>query len=178
VAGSDRCQDTPYIIYHKNGIDTVRVDQTGYGSFWNIIGNFTFSGTPSDIIKITDGGTTDGYICADAVRIVPYDNVTGIHSSIIHSTDGYGLMQNHPNPFSQETEINYQLPKASDVNLSVFDLQGRQIKTLVHQKQDAGHYAVTWNGTDGGGDRVASGVYFIQMEAKGYRAVIEMLYTK
>ncbi|MDX1702161.1 MAG: phosphodiester glycosidase family protein, partial [Melioribacteraceae bacterium] len=68
VEGEDRCTDTPYIISHKNGTDTVLVDQSYNGSFWNIIGNYTFTGTNTDVVKITDGGTS-GYISADAISI-------------------------------------------------------------------------------------------------------------
>jgi len=56
VEGKDRSIDTPFIISHKNGTDTVLVDQTYNGSFWNIIGNYTFTGTNLDFVKITDGG--------------------------------------------------------------------------------------------------------------------------
>ncbi len=175
VAAPDRSSDAPIIIYHKNGIDTIRVDQTGFGSFWNIIGNYTFTGTSSDIIRITDGGTTGGYTCADAIKIATYDDITGIPRPLATSIEGFGLMQNYPNPFSQETEINYQLPKVSDVHIVIIDMQGRQIRTLVNQKQSAGNFTVKWNGKNSSGAHVASGVYFIQMEADDFRAVNEMV---
>jgi hypothetical protein len=178
VAGPDRSEDAPYIIYHKNGIDTVRVDQTINGSFWNIIGNYTFTGTASDMIKITDGGTTGGNICADAIRIVSDDETTGIPTPALPSADAFKLMQNYPNPFNQETQISYQLFSMSDVKINVFNMKGQKTKMLVHEIQSAGWHTVTWDGTDAKGDRVSSGIYFLQMETDGNKAVKQMLLTR
>jgi len=178
VAAADRCEDTPYIIYHKNGTDTVRVDQTGYGSFWNILGNYTFSGTSSDLVKITDGGTTGGMICADAIRIVSYEDVTGMSGPNVRPMADFTLTQNYPNPFSQETEVSYRLSATTDVNIVVIDLQGKQIRTLVSQKQNAGDFSVTWDGRDMMGEQVSGGVYFIRMEAGGFRDVKQMVLTR
>ena len=178
VADADRSEDAPYIIYHKNGTDTVRVDQTINGSFWNIIGNYTFTGTASDIIKITDGGTTGGTICADAIRIVSYDNATGFPSPISHSAGAIKLLQNYPNPFNQETQIKYQLPSTSEVKIIVFNVKGQKIKTIIAEKQGAGWHIVTWDGKDLNGDQVSSGIYFVQVEADGFKAVKQMMLTR
>jgi hypothetical protein len=178
VADPDRSEDTPYIIYHKNGTDTVRVDQTINGSFWNIIGNYTFTGTASDIIKITDGGTTGGTICADAIRIISYDKATGIHRPTIQSERGFKLLQNYPNPFNQETQIKYQLPSQCDVKINVFNIKGQKIKTLITEKQSAGWHIVTWDGKDLNGDQLSSGIYIVQVEANGLKSVKQMMLTR
>ncbi len=178
MADADRSEDAPYIIYHKNGTDTVRVDQTINGSFWNIIGNYTFTGTASDIIKITDGGTTGGTICADAIRIVSYDNATGFPSPISHSAGAINLLQNYPNPFNQETQIKYQLPSTSEVKIIVFNVKGQKIKTLIREKQSAGWHTVTWDGKDLNGDQLSSGIYIVQVEANGLKSVKQMMLTR
>jgi len=175
VAGPDRSEDAPYIIYHKDGTDTVRVNQTINGSFWNMIGTYTFTGTASDIIKITDGGTTGGIICADAIRIVSAEKTTGIFSPNLPSEDGFKLEQNYPNPFNLETNISYQLPSTSDVKITVFNIKGQKIKTLISEKQSAGWHTVIWDGTNLNGDLESNGTYIVQVEANGRKAVMQMM---
>ena len=74
----------------------------------------------------------------------------------------YSLSQNYPNPFNPATIINYQLPKASKVLLKIYDLTGREIKTLVNEEQPAGNYKVNFDAS-----RLASGVYFYRITATG-----------
>jgi len=89
----------------------------------------------------------------------------------------YKLSQNYPNPFNPNTKINYELPKEGKVKLVIYDILGREIKTLVNNEfKQAGRYTVEFNGT-----QYASGVYFyrIQVEdGKGYTAVKKMVLVK
>ncbi len=87
----------------------------------------------------------------------------------------FQLLQNVPNPFNPETEIAYRLPVASAVSLVVYDLLGRNIRTLVHQQQPAGRYRVRWDGRDASGRPVASGVYLYQLRAGDYSETRKML---
>lgn len=73
----------------------------------------------------------------------------------------YNLSQNYPNPFNPTTKINYELPKDSKVNLTVFDILGREILTLVNHDQKAGYYTVTADSKN-----LASGTYFYRLIAK------------
>jgi uncharacterized delta-60 repeat protein len=77
----------------------------------------------------------------------------------------YELAQNHPNPFNPTTLIHYGLPRASEVKLVIFDVQGRAVRTLVNQSQQAGRYAITWDGRNERGEQVGSGVYLYQLRA-------------
>jgi hypothetical protein len=89
----------------------------------------------------------------------------------------YNLSQNYPNPFNPNTKINYELPKDGKVKLVIYDILGRQIKSLVNNEfKTAGRYTVEFNGS-----QFASGVYFyrIQVEGgKGYTAVKKMVLVK
>ena len=73
------------------------------------------------------------------------------------------LAQNYPNPFNPSTTIKYELPKASHVSLTVYDVLGRQVSVLVNEKRDAGSYEVKFNGSN-----LASGVYFYRLQAGSY----------
>jgi hypothetical protein len=75
------------------------------------------------------------------------------------------LSQNSPNPFGAGTRIAFSLSSTADVKLSVFDVRGREVARLADERFEAGRHAVTWNGTDSGGRRVASGVYWCLLES-------------
>ena len=74
------------------------------------------------------------------------------------------LSQNYPNPFNPETKISYKLPENGFVSLTIHDLLGRKIKTLVSDYQQAGQYSVTWNGKDETGNSLASGIYLYTLK--------------
>jgi hypothetical protein len=84
------------------------------------------------------------------------------------------LLQNYPNPFNSKTTIQYQLPKTSIVNLSIYSLNGQLISTLVHKKQTAGYYKVVWDASD-----FASGVYIYSLETEtGFNQSQKLLLIK
>ena len=72
----------------------------------------------------------------------------------------FRLYQNFPNPFNPSTKIRYDLPVQRYVNLSIYNLLGQKVKTLVDEVQEAGRYSVFWDGTNEQGERMPSGVYF------------------
>lgn len=87
------------------------------------------------------------------------------------------LNQNYPNPFNPSTIIKYQLPTASKINISIYDINGRRVENLVEEVQKAGYYSIEWNAAN-----YASGVYFCKMVASGesgnYKSVKKMLLVK
>jgi len=87
----------------------------------------------------------------------------------------FALFQNYPNPFNPATEISYQLPEKSEVELTIFNLQGQKIRTLFSGQQSAGTHRVKWNGVDENGNAVASGVYLCQMRAGKFVKARKML---
>jgi len=76
------------------------------------------------------------------------------------------LMQNYPNPFNPSTQIRYQLPESGQVTLRIFDLLGREIRTLLQGRQSAGSHRIRWNGFNDRGKRVTSGLYFYRLTVK------------
>ena len=87
--------------------------------------------------------------------------------------DAYELKQNYPNPFNPVTTIAYQLPESSMVRLSVYNITGQLIKTLVNEYKNAGNYRVTWNAAD-----VESGLYLFRIQAGKFIDVKKCLVVK
>ena len=85
----------------------------------------------------------------------------------------FAIEQNFPNPFNPTTKIKYQIHTASHVILKIFDILGKEIKTLVSEEKQAGYYNVEFDGS-----RLSSGVYFCRLITKDFSKTIKMLLTK
>ena len=85
----------------------------------------------------------------------------------------YALKQNYPNPFNTNTIIEYSIPEVSHVTLKVFDLQGREVATLVEEDHPPGTYRVMLDKRD-----LSSGIYFSYLKAGKFSQSRKMLYVK
>ncbi|MDI6839473.1 MAG: T9SS type A sorting domain-containing protein, partial [bacterium] len=72
------------------------------------------------------------------------------------------LLQSYPNPLTQFTVINYQLPVKSKVLLRVYNISGQLIRVLVNETKEAGYYSISWNSKG-----ISAGIYFLKLEAGG-----------
>jgi hypothetical protein len=90
----------------------------------------------------------------------------------------FSLAQNYPNPFNPETRIEFSIPGNSEVTLSVFDLNGRLVNTLVSSALPAGKHSAVWNGRSSTGRTVAAGLYFYQLRAGNSVESKKMLFLK
>jgi len=105
-------------------------------------------------------------------------NVT-IENTVVSSIPlKYNLSQNYPNPFNPSTTIRYEIPKISYVTITVFNLLGEKIRTLVDTEKQAGRYSVLWNGENEAGRKVPSGLYFYQLQSGEFSWTHKMLLTK
>jgi len=77
----------------------------------------------------------------------------------------YSLNQNYPNPFNPETSIEYGLPIAGKVTISIYDINGKLVRNLINEWQSAGNHSSEWDGRDNNGAKVSSGVYFYHFKA-------------
>ncbi len=100
----------------------------------------------------------------------PLTSVNPISSEIPKQ---FKLEQNYPNPFNPSTIINYQLSIISFVTLKVFDLQGKEVQTLVNKKQSAGSYSAEFNGAN-----FSSGIYFYTIQTENYKETKKMMLIK
>ncbi|NQV18864.1 MAG: T9SS type A sorting domain-containing protein, partial [Armatimonadetes bacterium] len=85
----------------------------------------------------------------------------------------YSLSQNYPNPFNPVTTIQYSLPQRSDVQITIYDLLGKEVITLISETQDAGYKSIQWNASN-----VPSGMYFYQIKAGTYVQTKKMVLLK
>ncbi|MCX6834049.1 MAG: T9SS type A sorting domain-containing protein, partial [candidate division Zixibacteria bacterium] len=90
----------------------------------------------------------------------------------------YELMPNYPNPFNPETTIGFTLPASSQVELTIYNVIGQQVVTLINDEYPAGVHQVIWNGMDGEGRAVASGVYLYRLTAAGNVMTRKMMLLK
>ncbi|MBD3401489.1 T9SS type A sorting domain-containing protein [candidate division GN15 bacterium] len=90
----------------------------------------------------------------------------------------FALGQNYPNPFNPSTTIEFALPEAADVRITVYNVTGREVTTLVESSMPAGYHQVVWDGRDESGRGVASGVYLYRIEAGGFSDSRKMLLLK
>jgi hypothetical protein len=111
---------------------------------------------------------------AAAVRQFYYTgNISGIGHPVSSHPASFRLEQNYPNPFNPNTIINYELPITNDVELSIYNVLGQKVVTLVSEKQKAGYHQVEWDAS-----RFATGVYFYILRAGDYRDVKKMVLLK
>lgn len=88
------------------------------------------------------------------------------------------LGQNYPNPFNPETVISYSVPSQCHVTLTVFNLLGQRVATLVNEEKAAGDYEITWDAIGQDGSRLASGVYFYALQTNDERESRKMMLVK
>lgn len=96
-------------------------------------------------LKITE---TPGVTSVDAKNEIPEE---------------FLLFQNYPNPFNPRTEIRYKLERRGLVQLKIINVRGREVKSFRKSHEQSGQYSITWNGRDGHGQLVPSGLYFYQL---------------
>jgi hypothetical protein len=86
----------------------------------------------------------------------------------------FRLSQNTPNPFSNTTTVEYQLPVSTHLELKVYDASGSLVRTLASQNEEPGLHSAVWNGRDAQGRAVPSGIYFCELKASGFTAATRM----
>jgi len=131
-------------------------------------------------------GTPSGFAIKDispaGEMMEAYIEVPGTATSVEHdmlisdpAPADFQLSQNFPNPFNPTTTISFQLNNDSRVTLKVFNTLGQEITTLLNRQLTTGNHEVHWDGTDGNGHHVASGIYFYQIQAGDRKAVKKMM---
>jgi beta-glucanase (GH16 family) len=169
-------------------VGTVNIGfSTNGGTFWLSVQNGVDAGfgvyrwkVPKVIsanckLIIMDKDNTSLFDTSKAVFSVGTINSVGNNSE---TSKSFSLGQNYPNPFNPLTIINYQVPGSDLVNISVYNLLGKTISTLVNEVKTPGEYRTVWNGKDINGNDVPSGIYFYSIRAGNLVQVKKMVLLK
>lgn len=92
--------------------------------------------------------------------------------------DTFSLNQNYPNPFNPTTQITYVLPEESSVSVIVYDLMGKEVKSLINKIQPKGNYSLKWDATDELGERISAGMYIYTIRAGQFTSTKKMVLLK
>jgi photosystem II stability/assembly factor-like uncharacterized protein len=184
--------DGTSMIRTSNGGETWEYTYIGYWgepravSFRTATEGYSPLGFAGTIMKTTDAGRTwtefhtpettamydvrlldslTGYMVGEKGTILKYsDGPVYVGEDVPAGAPGFVyLHQNYPNPFNPSTTIRFRVPKPSKVTLTIYDLVGHEVTTLVHRQQNAGEFEAVWNGADRRGSQVAAGVYLAQL---------------
>jgi hypothetical protein len=105
-------------------------------------------------------------------------SVTSVHEQEGSVPKVFALFQNYPNPFNPVTQIRFSIPKRAKVEISVYNILGQKVTTLLNQELEAGNYTATWNGKDDKGYDVSSGIYFYKLNSSEFSATKKMLLVR
>jgi len=116
--------------------------------------------------------TNDG---SNSVTILKNDLATSVEDKIISVPKNFTLHQNYPNPFNPSTTIEYNLPKASNVVVKIYNITGKEIRTPIREYQRAGVQTVVWDGKNDKGKAVATGVYLYEIRVDDFSRTKKMI---
>ncbi len=154
---------TNYFVATSTGVYSA-TSLSGSSTVWAQEGSTTIGNV---VVDMLDYRTSDGLVVAATHGNGVYSTniVTSVSLTDPIVPSEFNLAQNYPNPFNPSTTIRYALPTETSVELKVFDLQGREVATLVEGKQAPGTYTFQWKGKDDHGMNVSSGTYFYRLVA-------------
>jgi hypothetical protein len=98
-----------------------------------------------------------------------------LNTKSLNSPKDFRLYQSYPNPFNSGTTIGYSLPRTEIVTLTIYNITGQLVRTIVNERQAAGHYSVYWDGTDKSDILVANGIYVYVIRTSGFTATQKMI---
>jgi len=90
----------------------------------------------------------------------------------------FALHQNYPNPFNPVTEIQFDVPQESQVQLTIYNIMGQEVTTLNNRMLQAGFHSIRWDGTNGLGEQVSTGVYFYRLSSPAFTSTKKMIMVK
>ena len=155
----------------------MREFENGY-AVYNPMGNGQVTVEFSDnYISVATGVSAKAHNVADQDGDIFLHDVNAVFSPQ-HIPIDFSLSQNYPNPFNSVTNIRFSIPDAGNVKLSVYNMLGEKVKTLMDVYRTAGLYNVEWDGTNSAGQDMVSGVYFYKLQMGSNVQVKKMLFMK
>ena len=121
---------------------------------------------------------TGNYIWSTSMRYLGFDISNALSVDDISVPMEFALHQNYPNPFNPTTSIKFDLPNAGNVKLVIYDMMGREVRTLLNNNINAGFQSVKWDATNDFGKPVSAGVYIYQIQADDFIQSKKMILLK
>ena len=135
---------------------------------------YSFSG---DILDISGLSIGDIFVSGPRGEIADVSSRT-VSASVKLVPGVFALHQNYPNPFNPKTDIRFDLPEASVVDIAIYNLMGQKVKTLTNKEITPGYHVIQWDGTNDRGGMVSTGMYFYTLNTDKYHAMRKMLFLK
>jgi hypothetical protein len=107
-----------------------------------------------------------------------FENLQLNNDNDVQSPSSFKLYSNYPNPFNPVTTLRYDLPEDGLVNITIYDMMGRVVKTLVNSSQIAGYKSIQWNATNDRNELVSAGLYLYTIQAGEFRQTRKMVLLK
>ncbi|MBZ0201118.1 MAG: choice-of-anchor D domain-containing protein [Ignavibacteriaceae bacterium] len=148
---------------------------------------FTGSGNAAELIESfgdVDGNASWEFAAASRLgEVVAFSGgtdvvIVGENTNAHLLPTEFELQQNYPNPFNPVTSISYTIPAQLKVKLTVYDILGRAVKTLVNDVKDRGRYEIQWDGTNSLNNKVSTGVYFYRLETDNFVSTKKLMLIK
>jgi len=115
----------------------------------------------------------------DDIQVIEGKNVSQVTKANVSIVpDKYALHQNYPNPFNPRTTIRFELPESEQVTLTIFNIRGEIIRTLVDKQLSAGTHKIEWNGKDNFQMPITTGVYFYRLSTANFNSVKKLIFLK
>jgi hypothetical protein len=138
----------------------------------------THTGTNNDNMPGIVNGRLHFLIDGDTFDLSSHYDLVKIKKGPAQIPENFRLFQNYPNPFNPLTQIKYDLPEASHVQVFIYDILGREVTALVNEAQEPAYKSIIWHGTDTFGRNVGAGMYFYSIQAGNFRQVKKMVLLK
>ena len=178
------------ILLQDNVVSTFRKMEEGLIKvvLFDVDGGFILSTKNQDLLQISYNflGSVLDQSSVDISNVVvsgPKGSIASVSSSVVSAEvklvpGVFALHQNYPNPFNPFTEIQFDIPSTTQINVSIFNLMGQKVKTLVNEQVTPGYHAVHWDGTNENGVSVSTGMYFYTLNTGNHSAMKKMLFLK
>ncbi|MBI2661518.1 T9SS type A sorting domain-containing protein, partial [Candidatus Woesearchaeota archaeon] len=153
-------------------------DKVDYDDFFVFAEHFGSSNAAYDLNADGVVDFTDFFLFADNFGQEARAKLMDLAHQYLGLPREFSLAHNYPNPFNNETAINYALPTDSPVLLEIYNIKGQKVRTLHQGYMPAGSYTAKWDGRDNYGNAVGSGVYFYQLNAGSFSKANKMVMVK
>lgn len=149
------------------------------GVQWDVVATGDVDGDGDDEVLYAGTPRSGTRGNAQPITVLDYSGVVGIDDELSsNAPSGYELSQNYPNPFNPNTTISFTIPTSENVSLTIYNVRGQVVKTLVNDSRSAGTHNIQWDGLNNFGQKVASGIYIYTLRTSNFTESKKMTMLK